>query len=406
MILISFLFYAACNESTQAPVFDQGGVVLRNGLLIDGTGVDPVEEMAVVIQNGRIKTVGKSSDVVSPENATDIDLEGATILPGFINSHVHHGFNENNLKAWAEAGVTTVRDIGAVYNITLFQTRDALNSDNDNARLVAAGPLVTVPGGYPIVPWGATSAYPVSTVEEARQEVGAILDTGADLIKIALERGDIFSEEIPVLSEDMAAAIVQVTHERGTVVSAHILAARDLELVLAAGVDDIAHMVATNISGDQIDQIVQAGIYWVPTLELWYHVGYGYVNVATNNLRRFVEAGGKVALGTDYDGYNAQFDLGMPLREIGFMLDAGMTPMQIIVAGTKNAAHVCNLENELGTVEVGKIADILVVNSDPLEDIEGALQEVQLVIHNGIIIYEEDGDLQQYSEDRSHSRSF
>jgi imidazolonepropionase-like amidohydrolase len=393
MILISFLFYAACNESTQSPVIDQGGVVLRNCLLIDGTGAGPVEETAVVIQSGLIKTVGKNSDVVSPKNATDIDLEGATILPGFINSHIHHGFNENNLKAWAEAGVTTVRDVGAAYDETLFQMRDALNSDNDNARLVAAGPMFTVPGGYPIVPWGATSAYTVSTVEEARRETGVIIDAGADLIKIALERGDIFSEDIPVMTEEMSTAIVQVTHEKGTLVSAHILAARDLELVLAAGVDDIAHMVATNVSGDQIDQIVQAGIFWIPTLELWYHVGYGFVNVAINNLRRFVEAGGKVALGTDYDGYNAQFDLGMPVREIGFMVDAGMTPMQIIAAGTRNAAHVCNLENELGTVEVGKIADILVVNGNPLEDIEGVLQDVRLVVHNGIIIYEEGEDL-------------
>jgi len=387
-VLIHVLLFTACEESTQAPEANHGEIVLRNGLLIDGTGAEPVEEASVLIQSGRIRAVGGDSDVAIPDEATVVDLEGATILPGFINAHVHHGFSGSNLKAWAEAGVTTVRDVGAVYGPTLFQTRDDLNSDDENARLVAAGPMVTVPGGYPIVPWGAASAFPVSTVEEARQEVGGIIDDGADLVKIALERGDIFGEVIPVLSDEMAAEIVRVAHEKGTVVSSHILAARDIELVLNAGVDDIAHMVATYVSGDQVDQVVQTGIYWVPTLELWHHVGYGYVNVAVENLGRFAKAGGKVALGTDYDGYNAQFDLGMPVREIGYMADAGMTPMEIIVAATRNAAHVCNLESELGTVEVGKIADIFVVNGNPIEDIEAALTDVRLVVHNGVVIHE------------------
>ncbi len=390
LILISTFFCTTCRKLVLSTDDDQGGIVLRNGLLIDGTGSDPIEEAAIVIQGGRVKTAGKNSDISSPENAIEIDLEGATILPGFINSHVHHGYDDGNLEAWAKAGVTAVRDLGAAYSPTIFQTRDALNNDNNNARLIAAGPMITVPGGYPIVPWGAASAYTVETVEEARAGVTDILDAGTDLIKIALERGDVFSRDIPVLSEEMAAGIVQVARERGTVVSAHILAARDLELVLSAGVDDIAHMAATYVPDEVIDQIVQLDIYWIPTLELWYLVGYGYVNVAIDNLRRFVAAGGKVALGTDYDGYNAQFDLGMPVCEIGFMLDAGMTPMQIIVAGTKNAAHVCNLESELGIIEAGKIADIFVVNGNPLEDIEGALTDVRLVVHNGIIIYEKD----------------
>jgi imidazolonepropionase-like amidohydrolase len=386
LIALLFLFQTACDEPMQAPVTNQGGIVLRNGLLIDGTGKDPVEDAAVLIQNGRIRAVGRDSDISTPDNATVVDLEGATLLPGFINAHVHNGFSQYNLRAWARAGVTTVRDVGAYYHSTLFQTRDDLNSDNENARLVAAGPMVTVPGGYPIVPWGAASAYTVSTVYEASQEVAGIIDDGADMIKIALERGDVFGLEIPVLTNDMAAEIVRVAHARETVVSAHILAARDIELAIAAGIDDIAHMVQTYATAGQIDQVVQAGITWVPTLELYYHVGYGTLNIAISNLTQFVAAGGRVAMGTDYDGYNARFELGMPILEIGFMADAGMTPMEIIVAGTKNAARVCNLERDLGTLETGKIADILVVNGNPLEDIESVLTDVRLVVHNGIII--------------------
>jgi imidazolonepropionase-like amidohydrolase len=102
-------------------------------------------------------------------------------------------------------------------------------------------------------------------------------------------------------------------------------------------------------------------------------------------LSRFVKAGGKVALGTDYAGYNAVFDLGMPVTEIELLREAGMTPMQIIVAATSNAARVCNLDHELGTLAPGKIADVLIVDGDPLADL-GSLTRVRMVIHNGVII--------------------
>ena len=94
-----------------------------------------------------------------------------------------------------------------------------------------------------------------------------------------------------------------------------------------------------------------------------------------------------MALGTDFAGYGAEFQLGMPMLEIEAMREAGMTPMQIIVAATQNGAHVCNLENEIGTLEEGKKADILVVDGDPLLDIQ-TLARTLLVIHDGVVIRE------------------
>jgi imidazolonepropionase-like amidohydrolase len=114
-------------------------------------------------------------------------------------------------------------------------------------------------------------------------------------------------------------------------------------------------------------------------------VGHGMGEIAIGNLRRFVQAGGKVAVGTDYDGYDAVFQIGMPLDEMNWMIQAGMSRMQVIVAGTKNAATVCNCQNDLGTLEAGKIADIVVVNGDPLVDIN-ILADVLMVIHNGAIV--------------------
>jgi imidazolonepropionase-like amidohydrolase len=393
LVLVSILLSASACDDSHAPAINHDVIALTNGFLIDGTGSDPVQGAAVIIKDGLVHAVGLGSHISIPAGADTVDIEGLTILPGFINSHVHRGFSEYNLRQWARSGVTTVRDIGANPNLPLFSIRDDLMADHQNARLVCAGPLVTVPNGYPIVPFGSSSALPVESLDDARKEVGALLDAGADLIKIALERGDIFRRSIPTLSQGMAAEIVRRAHDRGKPVTAHISVSRDLQLALDAGVDDIAHMAVDHVSDQLIDRVVKDGVYWVPTLELWQGVGYGFGMMAIDNLRRFVQTGGKVALGTDYAGYTTPFDLGMPLREIGWMREAGMTPMQIIVAGTRNAAHVCNMGDRLGTLKVGKIADILIVQGNPLEDIGEALSNVEMVILNGTIIYEsgEDG---------------
>jgi imidazolonepropionase-like amidohydrolase len=228
----------------------------------------------------------------------------------------------------------------------------------------------------------------VTSPEDARDKVARLLDDGADLIKIALESGAIFGQSMPMLSPKEAAAIVQVAHECGTVVSAHVSISPDLELALDAGVDDIAHMVTDRAPDELIQRMVESDVYWVPTLELWKGVGHGLDTRVIDNLRRFAEAGGKVALGTDYAGApDVDFDLGMPIDEIGWMQEAGMTPLEIIVAATRNGAHVCNLEDELGALEVGKLADVLVVNGDPLEDL-GTLTNIRMVLRSGVVIRE------------------
>jgi imidazolonepropionase-like amidohydrolase len=370
-------------------------LVLINGTLIDGTGAEPVPDAVVVIQQDRILAVGCADQVNIPANAQRLDVKGMTILPGFINAHVHLGYDEQKLQAWAQGGVTTVRDLGAfTMDGQWFTRRNALNKDSRNARLVSAGPFITVPEGYPIVPWGGSGII-VTSPEEAAQKTEQLLQQGADLIKTTLETGKIFGREIAVPSPEEAAVIVRVAHQRGTVVSAHITHSSDVERLLASGVDDIAHMVVDNLSDALVAKVIEKGTYWAPTLELWHGVGHGFGPIAINNLRRFVQAGGKVALGTDYAGYSSQFDLGMPIREIEWMQAAGMTPMQIIVAATKNAAHVCNQEQTLGTLEPGKIADILVVKGNPLDDLQTFLN-VSLVIHNGVIIRPEETASETY----------
>jgi imidazolonepropionase-like amidohydrolase len=384
LCLIQFL---PCGEPGPSVSLDEI-LALEGGTLIDGTGTPPVNDAVIIIKNEYILSVGNRKDTEIPEGAKVIPLKGTTILPGFINSHVHRGYNEHNLKTWAYNGVTTVRDLGGNPQNNLFAFRNTVLNKKECARLIAAGPMVTVPGGYPTVPWGSPSALPVASPEDARKKTIGLLDDGADIIKIALDSGSSFNLNIPKLSLKEARVITDVAHQRGTIVSAHVLVSQDLEYALDAWVDDIAHMVVDDLSDDLIKRVVDLGVYWVPTLELWHGVRQSLGEAAIENLRRFVQAGGLVALGTDYEGYDCEFDLGMPIREIRWMKQAGMSPMQIIVAASKNAACICNLADSIGTLKKGKIADILIVKGNPLEDVE-ALLDLRMVIHGGQIIRDE-----------------
>jgi imidazolonepropionase-like amidohydrolase len=387
--IITFLI--TCKKS-QNPVSNNNNlnrtIALTNGFLIDGTGSEPIPNAIIIIQDEYIKSVGTDSSINIPTEAEAIDLQGSYILPGFMNTHIHSGYSENNLKEWAKSGITTVRDLGnSTSPVVAFSIRNTLLNNNKNSRLVAAGPLVTTVGGY--------GNYSVTSSANAEVKVNELIDAGADLIKIAIE-DNLQGRTWPMLSMDEIKIIVQTTHNRKKRVAAHISRSKHLDMAIKGGVDDVAHMVIDNLPDSLITLMIERDMYWVPTLELWKGVSelhnLNWYNIAKNNLRRFVQAGGKVALGTDYDGYITPFESGMPMLEIQLMKEAGMTSMQAIIAGTKHAAHVCNLEKELGTIEPGKIADIIILTVNPLVDLESLLN-VQMVIHNGKIIKEERGHL-------------
>ncbi len=364
---------------------EAGVLALVHGLLIDGTGAEPVEDGVVIIRDRRIVAVGSASEIEIPEDAEVLDVGGGAILPGFINAHVHDGYSESNLRAWARGGVTTVRDLGTQFrwtssSVSVFADRDRLNADVRNARLVAAGPLVTTVGGY--------GGYAVTSPEDARDKVNGLIDGGANIIKVAIE-DNLQGRRWPMLTLGEIRAIVETAHTRDIRVAAHVSRSVHVEMALDASVDDVNHMAVDSVSGGLIARMVDRGMAWVPTLELWEGVsrryGLSWDRIAAGNLLRFVEAGGIVALGTDYAGYTTPFDLGMPITEIRLMSDAGMTPMQLIEAATRNAAIVCGLGDDVGTLEPGKIADVIVVDGNPLDDLQ-ALGSVLVVVRDGVVI--------------------
>jgi len=367
-------------EKSMVPEPEVKMLMLENFLLVDGTGAQPVRDKIILIKDDSILKIDDKQNVQIPEECTIVNLKGYTLLPGFINTHVHKAYDEERLQKWLAAGVTTVRDLSARNLKDYIQLRDKYNKNPVNSRLVSANPIITAPGGYG---W-----LTVDTSETAKKTVNNLIDNNVDIIKISLE-DELQGHKWSLLSPELVKTIVDTAHARNIKVSVHVSHTRNLRTAIDAGVDEFAHMVVDKLDDKLIDEIVKKDIYFIPTLELWQGVSkmhnLKWDSIAMENLASFCKAGGKIAFGTDYEGYTCSFDQGFPITEVTLMKKSGISNMDIIVSATKNAAFICGLGKVLGTVQEGKKADILVVEGNPLEDIS-VLSKTQMVIHDGKII--------------------
>ncbi len=371
---------SGCDLSNNQTSHGGQRIALVGGTLIDGRGGEPVPDTVMLIQEGQIEKVGPADTVKIPQNTRIIDVRGSTILPGFINTHVHNAFSEENLKAWAAGGVTTVRDesLGSQPIAEKMAWRQTIKDNPIYARLISAGQIIAVPGGY--------GSLIITSPEEARQAVLDELALGVDQIKVALEDGYAGESGLAKLTPQELSAIVETAHAAGVRVSGHITESAYIDAMLDAGVDDLAHSSYDMIPYNILQRMLAEDVILIPTFTVFRNYG-GALDGSILNLKHFVEGGGRVALGNDYGGGPGEFELGIPMFEIEMMTSAGMTPMQIILAGTYHAAITVGMEELIGSVEAGKIADILVVGGDPLVDLQ-KLTDIQLVIHNGAIIRE------------------
>jgi imidazolonepropionase-like amidohydrolase len=309
------------------------------------------------------------------------------------------GGSTSNLAEWLRAGVTTIRDLGSEYGTDELPSHDIValkkrlaEAGNTIPTVVVAGPILTAPDGYPIPSGGRRIALEVPSVEEARQAATRLLASGADGLKIAVQRGTAL-RRLPTLTSEQVAAITQAAHARHTWVSAHIIDPEDAARAVANGVDDLAHAPVIKMPDELIRQMVARDVLLIPTLvaEGGFRANLSYtdreravaLDATRYNLQRFLAAGGKVALGSDFG--SGRMRLGMPLLELQSMVNVGMTPMQVIAAATRYAAQACGLQDRLGTLEAGKRADVIVVKGDPLKDIQ-AMKDVMIVIKGGEVI--------------------
>jgi len=411
-------------------------VAVRAGTLIDGTGAAPVKNAVILVQGDRITAVGTNVQV--PAGATVIDLSAATVLPGFIDAHVHLAFRTLGDGDWQhagltempselallgaahaqqtlEAGFTTVRVVGTAHfgDVAL---RNAINAGwIPGPRIVAAGISFGIRGGHcdetnglqPEVfdHQGGIETGVADGIDEVRNAVRYVVKYGADVIKICATGGVLSltdSAGVQQYTEDEMRAIVETATQLDRRVAAHAHGTAGIKAAVRAGVTSIEH--GSILDAEAVALMKQHGTWLVPTLL----AGFTVESLATagrlpppiaakalaiaprvrNSFKMAVDAGVKIALGTDAGvmrhGTNA--------REFGLMVRYGGTsPMQAIVAGTSSAATLLGLERDIGSIAVGKRADIVAVRGDPLRNIQ-VLEHVDFVMKDGKV-FKRDGQV-------------
>jgi len=412
-----------------------GTTAIRAGTLIDGTGAAPVRNAVILVQGDRITAVGTNVQV--PAGATVIDLSGATVLPGFIDAHVHLAFRTIGDGDWQhagltempsqlallgaahaqqtlEAGFTTVRVVGTG-NFGDIALRNAINAGwIPGPRILGAGVSFGIRGGHcdgtnGLQPWAlgreaGVEAGVADGVEEVRNAVRYAVKYGADVIKICATGGVLSltdSVGVQQYTEEEMREIVATASQLDRRVAAHAHGTAGIKAAVRAGVASIEH--GSILDAEAVTLMKQRGTWLVPTLL----AGFTVESLATagrlpppiaakalaiaprmhSSFKMAVDGGVKIALGTDAGVMRH----GTNGREFGLMVRYGMTPMQAIVAGTSSGATLLGLERDIGTIAVGKRADLVAVAGNPLDNIQ-ILQNVSFVMKDGRV-FKRDGQV-------------
>jgi imidazolonepropionase-like amidohydrolase len=402
--------------------------LIRNGTLIDGTGSTPVPNAAVFVKDNRIQAVGRADSLSLPnESIQEIDAGGGTILPGFIDTHVHLMLE----------GVNIVRDMTTPFSMRFFNAvqymrrtidagitsvRDAGGADAGVKQAVETGVVVgprmqisitmlTTTGGHGDG-WMRSGrefnlfpAYPgfpesrVDGVDDCRRKVREVLRAGAEIIKIAATGGVLSPTDHPEFTqfspEELEVIVREAAYRRGVKVMAHAQGLEGIKNAVRAGIHSIEHGIF--LDNEVIDMMLKNGTYLVPTLlaplavleagekggmpEYGIRKSREVIEIHSDSIMRAHKAGVKISMGTDA----GVMPHGTNLRELGLMVNIGMTPMQSIVATTKVAAECLGWQDQVGTIEPGKLADIVIAKTDPLQNIRS------LEDNNNIVYVMKDG---------------
>lgn len=403
-------FYPA--EATQ-----EGSLALIGATVLAGEEMEPRTNTTVLLRDGTIVNVGDDGSLDIPYGTKILDLEGYTLMPGLIDMHVHIGssmqksMEEGNMlamltlvfdymrylpgtrRAFLENGVTTVRDLGNEHG-TIMELRSELNNGRlEGPHLFAAGPIFTTTGGHPVATFSIDPAsdsvrLPV-TPEEARKMVLNLSagDDHVDLIKIVQDRGKT-NRSLQPIAPDVLDAIVNEAHRQDLFVTAHRGTREDLQDVLAAGVDGLEQMepraVLDGWPEGVLDVLVERNIPVTPTLAVTDAV---LPEEISRQLRQrvgeFHTAGGRIVVGSDAPINGVLFGEGVH-RELELLVESRLTPRDALRAATSESASVLGTD-QIGAIEPGRRADLVVVKGNPHEDIR-ATRNVIMVFRDGRIV--------------------
>ena len=401
--------------------------VVHADRLIDGTGAPPVADASLVVENGRVASVfaGPVPEGAAPPGAEHLHMPGCTILPGLIDAHVHLNLpgdgttletnvreSDGTLAATTTlsavralaAGITTVRDVGAA-RTTVFDVRRAFQLGHGHgARIVAGAQPITVTGGHTWYLGGEADGE-----DALRRKVREMHKLGADFIKVMATGGGTVNTMswLPSFSRHELQVLADEAHRLGKAITAHCLCADATDMVVDAGFDGIEHggfivdraghqrfvpATAEKVAraGTPVCSTLAVGGFMLRALRAMEHRGPvegaaldRWERMAAENQRHFGlmrDAGVTWVAGTDA-GWRYTTIEGMPL-ELELMVEGGMSAGEALHAGTGLAARVLGIADEVGTLQPGKVADVLVVAGNPLDRM-AALTEVRLVLQGG-----------------------
>jgi imidazolonepropionase-like amidohydrolase len=389
---------------------EPSALAITGGTLIDGTGAAPLPNASLVMRGGEIQAVGTALDVSIPDGATVYDAGGKTIMPGLIDGHVHLRSNATgkgganflwmattfieeqtlhcagNARIALGAGITTVRDMAG--GRPEVAARHAIDDGVlPGARVVAAGFVgMTAGHGDLFCPAGIAQRYwpEADGVDECRKLVRRYARDGLDLIKICTSGGVLSTgdkNEWRNYTLDETLAIVDEAHALDMKVAVHAHTRAGILQALEAGVDTLEHGSA--LDDELVDLILEAGVMLCPTLAIVEHVlahgreagiseesldkGRRLREHSVTGYRKAYEAGVPIFMGTDSC---MAYPFGSHARELSLMHQLiGLSPMEAITASTQSAALALGLDAQTGTLQPGKLADLLIVDGDPLSDL-------------------------------------